>query len=75
VSPLPLPRDLTRPQPCEAPGPAWGLCGNDAVWVVRRRDGTRGVGYWCQDHRDSFQFRPGHEDDLVFTPWAPAVAP
>ena len=54
--------------PCDGPGPAWGHCGNAATLEVRRRDGTRGVGHWCDLHRELWAPFPGHEDDLIFAP-------
>ncbi len=59
-----------RRTPCDGPGPAWGHCGNDAVWIVRRRDGTRGEDYWCDAHREAWRPFPGHLDDLIFEPMA-----
>jgi len=63
-------------RPCDAPGPMYGRCGNAAAFVVRRRDGTRGVGYWCRAHRETFEPYPGRSiDELLITPLAPQVTP
>lgn len=58
---------------CQAPGPAWGHCGNAATHAIRRRDGTRGVGYWCALHVE--RWHPSHADALVITPLPPKVFP
>ena len=60
--------------PCDAPGPAWGHCGNDATTAVRRVNGTAGIGYLCDHHRDEAKAWP-RSNELIFTPLAPEVAP